>query len=64
MLQKCKKELEKATLRACLNFIVEIYYDAIFERTEANFAAIVGTMAKKSTKVQPKRAIRMPMNKF
>ena len=47
MLQKCKKELEKATLRACLNFIVEIYYDAIFERTEANFAAIVGHYGEK-----------------
>ena len=34
-------------LRACLNFIVEIYYEAIFERTEANFAAIVGHYGEK-----------------
>ena len=34
-------------LRACLNFVVEIYYDVIFERTEANFAAIVGHYGEK-----------------
>ena len=33
--------------RACLNFVVEIYYEVIFERTKANFATIVGHYGEK-----------------
>jgi hypothetical protein len=36
----------------------------VFERDEADFAAIVLPMAKNLTKLQPKTTIRKAMNKF
>jgi hypothetical protein len=36
----------------------------VFERNEADFAAIVLSMAKNTTKLQPKTTIRNAMNKF
>lgn len=42
-------------LRACLNFVVEIYYEFIFERNEANFAAIIGHYGEKFNEIAAKK---------
>jgi len=50
-LKAWKQELK---VRACLNFIGEIYYAAIFERNAADFFCIAGATEKKSNKVAAK----------
>jgi hypothetical protein len=42
-------------LRACLNFIDEIYYVLFFERTKADFVVIVGHYGEKSNEVAAKK---------
>ena len=54
-LKAWKQELK---VRACLNFIGEIYYAAIFERNEADFFCIAGATEKKSNKVAAKNRLK------
>jgi len=49
-----------ANFRACLNFIGEIYYSAIFERNEADSFCIAGTTEKKSNEVAAKNSHKKP----